>query len=920
MQEQLMSRPGSAGMVRPAWCVAVMVAATAAWAGEVSRAEVTDAPPVWFIRDSQPLSIRTVGNSWVEMPRGYAGHGRGQYLYAASSIKGGDFHLRAQVQIKLLAESAASFQMDTSDFVFEGPGGEMLLRGPLAGGRSRKLGRAPRALRAGSPVDFEVIRRDGQLKIQIDDEEIVTVPASDGPIERFGFRPWDARMWIADFSVLGATELRPVEWQLPWIDLAADKSRQVVVEESDGLYLGHADTVLLADGKTMFVTYPLGHGGPSAILRRSDDGGQTWSDRLETPANWETATNCPTIHRVTGPEGVERLILFEGEGEMRQSISTDGGRTWTPLQPNGLHCVVAPMNVLPISGGRHLIIYQWRGAVDGSAVYQAISDDGGQTWRDERRIADLAGASLCEPGPVVGPDGRRIAVLIRENRRKYHSLMIFSDDEGQTWTAPRAAPQPLTGDRHHFHLSADGTLVGVFRDMAPGSPTKEDFVAWVGHWNDLVSGREGDYRVRLLANPGRWKDTGYAGLEKLPDGAYVATTYVPLAPGERPSIVSVRFDLSELKPQAQEIAFNTQDIWVSGEGGYHTYRIPALITATDGTLLAFCEGRKNSRYDAGDIDLLLRRSTDGGATWGPVQVIWDDGPNTAGNPCPVVDERTGRIWMTSTRNLGEDIESEILAETGEGTRTVWVFYSDDHGATWSKPREITADVKRDNWTWYATGPGVGIQLESGRLVIPCDHAVAGTKRYGSHAIYSDDGGASWKIGGVIPDRVNECQVVEMADGSLLLNMRSYHRLNRRAVARSTDGGLTWSELWHDDALVEPVCQASFLRYTLARDPQHNRNRVLFLNPAATNRTNMTLRLSYDEAATWPVSRVLHAGPSAYSSIAILPNGQIGTLYECGDDSPYQAIRFGRVDLRWLTDNTDALVPSDRVETAAARAE
>ncbi len=920
MQKQLMTRYWGDRVLRCA--VGLLGALAATIAGPVSFAHgaEADAPPVWFIRDSQPLSIRTVGNSWVGMPRGYAGHGRGQYLYAASALESGDFYIRARLQIKLLAESAASFQMDTNDFVFEGPGGEMLLRGPLAGGKSRKLGRAPRALRAGSPVDFGVIRRGDQLTIQIDDEEIVTVPASDGPIKRFGFRPWDSRLWIADFSVVGNTALRPVEWQLPWIDLAADASRQVLVERSNGLYLGHADTVLLADGQTMFVTYPLGHGGPSAVLRRSDDGGLTWSERLQTPANWETATNCPTIHRVTGPDGVERLILFEGEGEMRQSISTDGGQTWTPLAPNGLHCVVAPMNVLPISGGRHLILYQWRGTVDGSAVYQAISNDGGQTWRGERRIADLAGASLCEPGAVLGPDGRQIAVLIRENRRKYHALMILSDDEGQSWTAPRAAPQPLTGDRHHFHLSDDGQLVAVFRDMAPGSPTKEDFVAWVGHWNDLISGREGDYRVRLLANPGRWKDTGYAGLEKLPDGTYVATTYVPLAADERPSIVSVRFDLAELTPQAQELAFITQDIWVSGEGGYDTYRIPALLTAANGTLLAFCEGRKHSRHDAGDIDLLLRRSTDGGATWEPAQVIWDDGPNTAGNPCPVVDQRTDRIWMTATRNLGDDIESEILTETGGGTRTVWVFYSDDHGENWSAPHEITSQVKRDNWTWYATGPGVGIQLESGRLVIPCDHAVAGTKRYGSHAIYSDDGGATWAIGGVIPDLVNECQVVEMADGSLLLNMRSYHRLNRRAVARSTDGGLTWSELWHDDQLIEPVCQASFLRYTRARDPQHDRNRVLFLNPAATNRTNMTLRLSYDEAKTWPVSRVLHPGPSAYSSIAILPNGQIGTLYECGDQSPYAAIRFGRVDLRWLTDNTDTLVPSDRGETAPARAE
>ncbi len=890
------------------WCVAPAAGATAA-----------EPAPVWFVRDGRPLSVRTVGKSWVETPDGYAGAGRGQYLYAASSLAGGDFHIRARLRIKLLEKSAASFQFGDSEFVFEGPNGEMQVRGRLAGGKSRSLGRGTRALRAGSPVDFEVIRRGERVAIRIDDEEVFTATAPPEAIERMGFRPWDGRMWIQAFSAVGSTALRPVEWKLPWIDLADRVEQQVVVERANGKYLGHADTVLLADGETLFVTYPLGHGGPSAVLRRSDDAGRTWSPRLEVPDNWLTATNCPTIHRVTGPDGVERLILFEGNGDMRQSISTDDGETWTPLEPNGLHCVVAPMNVLKTADGRHIVFYQWRGAVDGSAVYQAVSDDGGLTWRDERRIADLAGASLCEPGAVLGPDGRRIIVLIRENRRKYHSLMISSEDGGGTWSALTAAPQSLTGDRHHFHLSEDGRLVGVFRDMAPGSPTREDFVAWVGHWHDLVAGREGDYRVRLLTNLGRWKDTGYAGLEKLPSGEYVATTYAPVATGEPPSIVSVRFDLAELDPLARAMQFTTQDLWVSGEGGYHTYRIPSLLKAKDGALLAFCEGRKDSRHDAGDIDLLLRRSFDGGETWGEVQVVWDDAGNTAGNPCPVVDQRTGRIWMTATRNLGQDTEREILDRTGDGTRTVWVFYSDDSGATWSTPREITASAKRDDWTWYATGPGVGIQLQSGRLVIPCDYALAETKQYGSHALYSDDGGETWAIGGVIPDRVNECQVVEMADGSLLMNMRSYHKLNRRAVARSTDGGLSWSPLWHDDALIEPVCQASFLRYTLASSPEHTRNRVLFLNPAATNRTNMTLRLSYDEAETWPVARVLHAGAAAYSSVAVLPNGQIGVLYECGDRSPYEVIRYGRVDLRWLTDNSDAL-ERPAPDEASARAQ
>jgi sialidase-1 len=168
-------------------------------------------------------------------------------------------------------------------------------------------------------------------------------------------------------------------------------------------------------------------------------------------------------------------------------------------------------------------------------------------------------------------------------------------------------------------------------------------------------------------------------------------------------------------------------VFVSGTDGYHTYRIPSLIVTKKGTLLAFCEGRKKGPGDAGDIDLLLKRSFDGGKTWAKTQVVWDDGPNTCGNPCPVIDARTGTIWLLLTHNLGSDTQAMILAGKSKGTRTVWLSRSDDDGATWSKPVEITRQVKKPNWTWYATGPGVGIQLKSGRLVVPCDNYLVGTK-------------------------------------------------------------------------------------------------------------------------------------------------------------------------------------------------
>lgn len=348
-------------------------------------------------------------------------------------------------------------------------------------------------------------------------------------------------------------------------------------------------------------------------------------------------------------------------------------------------------------------------------------------------------------------------------------------------------------------------------------------------------------------------------------------------------------------------------VFVSGQDGYDTYRIPALLATPRGDLLAFCEGRRGGRSDSGDIDLLMKRSTDGGRTWSPRQVVWDDAGNTCGNPCPVVDRATGTIWLPMTWNDGRDNEGQIKQNTGKDTRRVFVTHSDDDGRTWARPQEVTADVKRPEWRWYATGPGVGIQLtrgpSKGRLLIPCDHSLVlpdDPDGYNAHVIYSDDHGHSWHLGGVIRPAVNECQVVELADGTLLMNLRNYDRSKTtRAVATSPDGGLTWSAVRHDPALVEPICQASLLQPTLDRP-----NRLFFSNPAHAEpgqRRDMTVRMSEDGGQTWPISRVLWPGPAAYSCLATFPGGDIACLFEAGDKSPYERIVLARFSPGWLTD-------------------
>ena len=874
-----------------------------------------------FVADGKIADAYTTGQPWTA-GEGYLEGGavdeayHQNFLFAGKGLDEGDFQITATLTITKLAGSAASFVIgDDNHFGFEGGHGKMFVHGPIF--QRATLGEHDRFFAEGEPFEFSVVRKGDVLAVVIDGKEAYRTEFPTGRTGRIGFRPWRSRMRIHRFAATGNLYDLPKPppmpkrtqadgYTIPTLDLSHRTDRHVVVERIEGRYLGHPTTLLMPDGKTIYCTYPLGHGGPAAVLKKSTDGGLTWSDRLPVPENWATARNCPCIHRLIDPKGVARLFVFEGNGPMRQSHSTDDGKTWTPFAPNGLHCVVAPITIVPISGDRLLAMYH-RGSGDRDrpplGLWQSISNDGGLTWQLETFVADYPCGNPCEPFVLRSPDGRQLAALARENARKFNSLLIVSNDEGETWSKPVELPAALTGDRHMGRHAPDGRLLIAFRDTALASPTSGDFVAWVGTYDDVVNLREGQYRVRLLRSPKKM-DLGYPGVELLPDGTFVATTYAVLAPNEKNSVVSVRVTLDEIDREAAKAPEQTA-LYASGQDGYHTYRIPAAVVTAEGTVLAFCEGRKTSRSDTGDIDILLRRSTDGGKTFSSQQIVWDDGPNTCGNPCPVVDRATGHVHLLLTHNLGVDHERAIIDRTSRGTRTVWITTSTDDGLTWSEPADVTSAAKRPDWTWYATGPGAGIQLDDGRLIVPCDHIEADTKHYYSHVIYSDDHGKTWQIGGSAGPQTNECEAVQLADKSLLLNMRNYNRAFRaRAVATSTDRGLSWSEVTRDPVLVEPICQASIRRYSRA-DGNGGVNRILFSNPGEpAARKEMTVRLSYDECKTWATGKTLWPGPAAYSCLAVLPNGTALCLYERGVNGPYETITLARFNIDWLTDGED----------------
>jgi sialidase-1 len=338
------------------------------------------------------------------------------------------------------------------------------------------------------------------------------------------------------------------------------------------------------------------------------------------------------------------------------------------------------------------------------------------------------------------------------------------------------------------------------------------------------------------------------------------------------------------------------DLFVSGEDGYNTYRIPALLVTPDGSVLAFCEGRVDSPDDWGDIDVVMKKSTDGGKTFGDLRLVADYGGDTIGNPCPVVDESTGTILLCLTSNLAGDNIIETLEGTGEGTREVWVTESTDNGETWTELENITDLVKEPEWTWYATGPGHGIQLASGRLVIPCDHGetMGTTHHLYAHVLCSDDGGETWQISNSLEAGTEECEAAELDDGSLLLTVRNYHDIGEASFSRSYDQGLMWTTpVEYNDALFETEpdgCQSSLISYD---------DTLIFSGPASLKREKMTVCVSSDNGETWPVQRLLYEGPSAYSNLCMLSGGDIFCLYENGRYNPYDKITLARFSLQWL---------------------
>ena len=412
------------------------------------------------------------------------------------------------------------------------------------------------------------------------------VPKADGSaLGRLAFAPFP----IARADEKGTPARPRPDFSIPIVDLNDHPDRQVIVDREKGQYLGHPTTLLLEDGKTILCVYPKGHGRGAIVYKRSTDGGKTWSDRLPTPKSWDTSLETPTLHRVADAKGTKRVLLFSGMYPCRSALSEDDGRTWSELKPvgdwGGIVTMASVVGLKP--AGHYLALFHDDGrsiakggkATATSTVYKSLSTDGGLTWSAPEAVVRSDKVFLCEPGAVRSPDGKQIAVMLRENFHRKNSHVIFSDDDGATWTEPRELSAALNGDRHVAKYGPDGRLFVSFRDVPTRgrfSPTAGDWVGWVGTYDDLKKGTEGQYRVRLRKNYGNSTNGGtgdcaYPGVEVLPDGTFVAVTYGHWDPvpgsthpqhpdgrGQPPYILGVRFTLAEIDKLAKKLPAREQ--------------------------------------------------------------------------------------------------------------------------------------------------------------------------------------------------------------------------------------------------------------------------------------------------------------------------------------------------------------------------
>lgn len=622
-----------------------------------------------------------------------------------------------------------------------------------------------------------------------------------------------------NYSTLPVADKGAFAWNIPFVDFADDIDKQVIVDKVKGKYLGQPDTVLLADGKTIIAGYPEGHGRPNTLLKKSTDGGITWSDRLPTPANFTGNLYAPALHRLTDPEGKERIVILVVTPRLMQSISEDNGKTWTPFKPifdeemkgkPGNAGNAPPKSVFKLKDGSYMAL--WHQHVEkGNMIWKIKTLDGGLTWtRPEKTVSEEDGMEYlpCAPAVIRSPYGDQLLCMMRSYDKSRHSATIMtSKDEGRTWSRLKELPGVYMGVRHILRYGPDGRIVAVFRDFNDDSPTHGDCVGWVGVYEDIVKGRPGQYRLRLLDNQSpRAGDTGYQGLEVLADGTVVMTTYCSMTKNEPPCVVSVRFTMDDIDRKAQAQGVATSQV-------PRGYSIPVVDISTEKDMQVVVDkiegqylGQPDTllmpdgktmfavypKYHGGHgprPETFIKKSTDGGLTWGG-HIITPDSFRKKQN-APVIHrlvdpEGTERLFVT--------VSWPEMRQS----------YSQDGGRTWSEFKPMFDEKLKGmpGFTGYAPPKSI-MRLKDGKYIaLYHDHIQERPRIISIVQTETRDGGLSWSEPRIVskhPDYpgAHPCEpgLIRSPDGKQIMALcRENSRKYNSMFMVSNDEAKTWSDL------------------------------------------------------------------------------------------------------------------------------
>lgn len=693
------------------------------------------------------------------------------------------------------------------------------------------------------------------------------------------------------------------------------------------------------------ILFPEGQGscyqGKQMLALRSSDKGKTWTG--PTVAFDSSQSHHGFVPLI--PRGSPRIYAFGTQpipgmvGDRSKGLqencpigfrwSDDDGHNWskvTLIRPEndpeftGMSCVrMCETDAGTWLIGSHDGIWRRKGSPAPVTTRQYIlrSEDKGKTWQvlPKQRPGGwcLEKFDRMDEGTVVSLGGKKAVVFVRT--AEGHIWESGSDDDGRTWSDPKPttlvhpdAPPMI------FHLGDGKTLITFIHNRYDPERPHFDQPARNEVWCSISkdAGRTwGEPRFVFAGADAEGHIHSNSYLDMIADGSRIhiflgqkgkQLLYLQFDESDMPGFMT-KAELAAAVKHPAETADGVERtaLFQAGEDGYAGFRIPGIVVTTKGTVLAYCVGRK-AWGDWADIDIFLRRSSDGGKTWEPRKKLGDEGASTVDNPTAIVDRKTGAVHMLYQVNYAR------------------AFYmrSDDDGRSFSEPVDITAVFekfrKEYDWNVIAPGPGHGIQLANGRLIVPVWLSTGGRRHRPSivSVIYSDDHGGTWQRGDIVVRNdaefrnPSETVAVELSDGRVMLNIRSESAQSRRLVALSADGATGWTKPVFDEALFEPVCFGSLQR--LSKMPESDKNRILFVNPnsGSRDRRNLTVRLSYDEGRSWPVRKVLDPDIAGYSDLAVSPDGSIYCIYERGGlrVNQYESITVATFSLDWLTDGQD----------------